>query len=112
MTVARDEILRRIRSALRDVPAGERPEDVPLRRDYQMSGTAARAELIGRFVDRLVDYKAQVRQVGAGELPAAIAAACAARGVRRLVVAPDLPAAWAPDGVELLRDSGLTNQQL
>src|SRR5439155_7454585 len=40
------------------------------------------------------------------------AAACAARGVRRLVVPADLPEGWAPAGVELLRDPGLTNEQL
>jgi L-lactate dehydrogenase complex protein LldG len=32
--------------------------------------------------------------------------------VRRLVVPPDLPSEWEPGGVELLRDDGLSNEQL
>ena len=32
--------------------------------------------------------------------------------MRRLVAPPDLPPGWAPPGVELLRDGGLTNEQL
>ena len=87
MTTARDEILRRIGSALSDRPAGERPEDVPVAREYRRAGTAARDELVERFVDRLVDYKAKVRRVAEAELPEAIAAACAARGVRTLAAA-------------------------
>ncbi len=34
MSAARDEILTRIRTALRDVPAAEQPHDVPIPRDY------------------------------------------------------------------------------
>jgi len=112
MSAARDEILRRIRSALRDVPAGERPEDVPVAREYRQAGAAPRDELIERFAERVAEYKAKVQTVSAAELPGAIAAACAARGVRRLVAPPDLPDAWVPGDVELLRDDGLTNDQL
>ena len=112
MTAARNEVLRRIRAALADVPGGERPQDVAVAREYRRAGTQSREELVERFTDRLVDYKAKVRHVRAAELMAAIGAACAARGARRLVVPPDLPAEWAPADVELLRDEGLTNQQL
>jgi L-lactate dehydrogenase complex protein LldG len=112
MTVARNEILRRIASALRDVPGGERSEDVPVARAYRTAGSKDRAELIERFVEQLVDYKARVCHTSAAELPATIAAACAERGARRLVVPADLPAAWATAEVELLRDEGLPNEQL
>jgi L-lactate dehydrogenase complex protein LldG len=112
MSTARDEVLRRIRSALRDVSAEERPEDVPVARDYRRAGTDPQAALVERFTERLVDYKARVRRVAEAELPQAIAAACMGRGVRRLVIPPDLPETWAPPGVELLRDNGLTNRQL
>jgi L-lactate dehydrogenase complex protein LldG len=112
MSQARDEILRRIQGALGDVPPGERPEEVPIAREYRRAGSAAREDLVDRFTDRLVDYKARVRQVAEAALPAAIAAALAARDVRRLVVPPDLPRDWAPAGIELLRDAGLTTAQL
>ncbi|MBK9711994.1 MAG: LUD domain-containing protein [Kouleothrix sp.] len=112
MTAARNEILRRIRDALRDVPASERPGDVPVAREYRSAGAEPREALVERFAERVAEYKARVRRVTAAELPAAIAAACAERGVRRLVVPADLPDDWAPPGVELLRDDGLTHEQL
>jgi L-lactate dehydrogenase complex protein LldG len=114
MSLAQDDILRRIKVALHDVPAGERPDDVPVAREYRQAGTATQAELIERFTDRLVDYKAKVALVVEGQLGSAITAACAARGVRRLIAPADLPASWAPAEVELLRDTdgALSNEQL
>ncbi len=114
MSLAQDDILRRIKQALRDVPARERPEDVPVAREYRQIGSASPAELIERFTDRLVDYKARVTCIGEAELGSAIVAACVARGVRRLIAPDDLPPSWAPAEVELLRDTGgaLSNEQL
>jgi L-lactate dehydrogenase complex protein LldG len=114
MSLAQDDMLRRIKLALRDVPASERPNDVPIVREYRQAGSAAPAELIARFTDRLVDYKAKVQRVTSAELPDAIRAACMARGVQRLVVPADLPERWVPAQVELLRDTGgaLSNEQL
>lgn len=112
MSVARDEILRRIREALCDVPPDETPELVPVARDYLRADPAPRDELVERFADRVAEYKAAVRRVAPAGLAGAIAAACAARGVRRLVVPADLPEGWAPAGVDLLHDPGLTNEQL
>src|SRR4051812_25393519 len=105
MSLAQDDMLRRIKVALRDVPARERPEDVSVAREYRQTGSAAPAELIERLTERLVDYKAKVQRVTPAQLPSAIAAACRARGIQRLVVPADLPARWAPAEVELLRDS-------
>jgi L-lactate dehydrogenase complex protein LldG len=119
MSAARDEVLRRIKSALRDVPAGERPDDVPIACEYRQAGAAPRAELVERFAERVAEYKARVQRIAPAELPGAIAAACAARGVRRLVAPADLPDGWAPAEVELQRDAGggiddqpLTDEQL
>jgi L-lactate dehydrogenase complex protein LldG len=114
MSLAQDDMLRRIKVALRDVPASERPEDVPVAREYRQAGSASPAELIVRFTDRLVDYKAKVQHVTSAELPSAIVAACRARGVQRLVAPADLPERWVPADVELLHDTGgaLSNAQL
>lgn len=112
MSAARTEILRRINGALRDVPADEEPGDVPVERDYRQAGTSNQHELVTRFTQRVVEYKAVVRSVDRDGLQATIAAACNARGVRHLVVPVDLPAEWAPDGIELLRDQALTYGQL
>jgi L-lactate dehydrogenase complex protein LldG len=114
MSLAQDDILRRIKVALRDVPASERPDDVLVAREYRQAGSGASAELIVRFTERLVDYKAKVQRVTTAELPGAIAAACMVRGVQRLVAPADLPERWAPAEVELLRDTSgaLSNEQL
>lgn len=112
MSDARTEILRRIKTALRDVPDAETPDQWPIERGYGRSSPLPRGELVQRFAQRVAEYKARVSTVAPGELPAAITAACQARGVRRLVVPRDLPAGWAPDGVELLWDDGLSNEQL
>lgn len=110
---AREEMLSRIRAALRDVPSGERPEDVAVARDYRTHGTDAREAVIERFVENVADYKVQVQRVTEDDLPGAIAAACEARGVKRLVIPGDLPESWLPAGVELLRDTGnLSYEQL
>ena len=112
MSTARNEILGRVRSALHDVPQQETPADVTVQRRYRMAADTPHAELVEQFAERVAEYKATVRQIAPDELPAAIAAALTARGVRRLVVPTDLPAEWTPDGVELLRDDRLSYEQL
>lgn len=112
MSAARTEMLRRIKGALRNVPSDEEPGDVPIERAYRQAGTANQHELVAHFAERVTEYKAVVRLVELEALPAAITSACSARGVRRLVVPIDLPAAWAPDGIELLRDEDLTYARL
>ncbi|MCV9994142.1 lactate utilization protein C [Paeniglutamicibacter sp. ZC-3] len=65
---AKEEILSRITSALRDAPA---PGPVP--RGYRTASDMPEAELIELLVDRLEDYQAHVDVVAAPELPATIA---------------------------------------
>jgi L-lactate dehydrogenase complex protein LldG len=113
MSNAREEILGRIREALQDVPASEQPADVAVARDYRRQGDATREEMIERFIERVSDYKVAVRRVSEQKLPGAIAAACAARKVHRLVAPADLPQSWMPAGIELLHDEPpLSNAQL
>lgn len=100
MTSAREEILTRVRRAI-----GEAGGPVEVPRAYaRVRGDGT--DLVGRFAERVADYRAVVEQVAAGQLPAAVAAACSRHGVRRLVLPPDLPTAWfsALDGVETVRD--------
>ena len=113
MSSSRSEILGRIREALQDVPASEKPTDVAVIRDYRRENDASHEEMLERFIERVSDYKVLVRRVSEQTLPEAIAAACTARGVRRLVVPTDLPQGWSPAGLELLCDEPpLSNRQL
>jgi L-lactate dehydrogenase complex protein LldG len=105
---AREAVLARIRAALAGAPA----VDAEPPRAYRTGGDADPGTLPARFAERVADYRATVRRVAPAELPAAIAAACRARGARRLVIPADLPDAWRPGGVELLADDGLGNDLL
>ncbi|MDP8951716.1 MAG: lactate utilization protein C [Actinomycetota bacterium] len=116
MSSAKEEILRRIRRATRDVPADERPEDVLVERGYRKEDDAPREELVERFAENVAEYEATVHRVNEAGLPRAIADACQRRGVQRLVVPADVPEEWVPEGVELLRDGAagrrLSNEEL
>ena len=112
MNDARDVVLGKIRDALRDVPAVEQPADVPVDRSYRTIDSDSLPQRIRLFVERVSEYKARIQTVQPDELSQAIADACAARGVQRLVVPADLPEGWAPAGVTLLREPGLTNDVL
>ena len=109
---ARDVILGRVRAALADVPAAETPDDVAVVREYRTVDPSPTPVLIEQFIDRVAEYKATVHRVSARDLPAAIAGACRARGVARLAVPADLPAGWAPEGLILLCEPGVTVDQL
>lgn len=112
-STAREEMLHRIRTALRDVPEREQPQDVVVERNYLRSEAVPCEEVLERFVERVTEYKVTVQRIEESSLPETIAMACAARGVQRLVIPRDLPDRWLPAGVERLRDdSTLTYQQL
>lgn len=112
-SIAREEMLRRIRVALHDVPAGEQPETVEVTRDYRRSEAAGHEEVVERFVEHVAEYKVDVQRVEEAALAEAIAATCARHGVRRLVIPADLQESWLPADVELLRDGNtLTYEQL
>ena len=114
MNDARAIVLGKIREVLRDVPKSEGALDVRVDRSYRTVDSASFEECISLFVERVREYKANVRPVRPAELVAAIADACAARGVQRLVVPADLPDEWAraSSGVTLLREPGLSNDVL
>jgi L-lactate dehydrogenase complex protein LldG len=112
MSAARDEILQRVRAALRDVSASEQPADVAVTRSYRQTDSAPRDEIIERFIEYTLDYKAVVHHIGERDLPDRIAQSCAARGVQRLVVPPDVPPAWLPDKIEILQDHSLSHAEL
>lgn len=87
---ARDEVLSRLRSALQDVPAGETPSDVDVRRDYRRSAPAD----IAVFAERVADYKATVHLVPPEGVATAVGTALRSRPAGRIVVPLDLPQAW------------------
>jgi L-lactate dehydrogenase complex protein LldG len=106
---ARDEVLARVRRALAAVPEGERPDDVPVPRGYverEPGGT------VDRFVERVADYGADVRVVMAADVADAVAEACAAHGVDRVVVPAEIPPEWLSEDLEAVADSDLAADEL
>jgi L-lactate dehydrogenase complex protein LldG len=90
---ARDEVLRRIRGALRDVPASETPADVAVDRPGPRPAADGDVDL---FAERVADYRAVVERCSAAELPDRIAAALA--DAPRVLVPTDLDRALWPTG--------------
>lgn len=89
---AKAAILGRIRSALRDVPRDERPEDVGVTRDYVDSHATGDAdEIVDLFVQRVEDYRAAVTRVTEADAAAEIARILTGHGVENLVVPPGFP---------------------
>ena len=97
--VATEAILWRVRRATRDVPEGERPEDVPVERGYRTEDDAPRDEIVARFAENVAEYEATVHRVDEADLPARIAEMLEGRCLNKLVVPPLLPEAWIADGV-------------
>ena len=112
MSAAREEILRRIRGAIADVPAGEAATGGVVPRDYRHVDERSPAEIAEEFVDRLADYGARVVRVTDGDVARAVAGACAEFGLTRLAVPPVVAAAWHPHGIELVEDHGLSTAEL
>ena len=112
MSAARDEILGRIRRALADVPAGERPDDVPVPRADRRHDDLDRPGLVARFAETVGEYRATVRHVSAADLSAEVGAECASRGLRTIVVPSALPPDWRPRDVEVIEDDDLSANQL
>jgi L-lactate dehydrogenase complex protein LldG len=109
---AREEILTRVRTALRD-----RPEPPDVRRDYRGPAEPDHrtvAERLDLLAERLADYRAAVRRCAADDIPATVAAALRDRGARRVVVPAGIPAGWldSTDEVELVPDAALDHAEL
>lgn len=105
-SAAKAEILARIRTALRDVPDSAADVDVPVPWEY---GRATRTEdVLDVFIDRVVDYKAELVRCAAHEVPAKVVAGLQAHGVTSVVLPAGLDASWraaiADAGIEVRDD--------
>jgi L-lactate dehydrogenase complex protein LldG len=89
---AREEILARLRTALRDVPGDEALDDAPVPRDYRTTGGIRKASLLKLLTERLVDYQATVHRCKEEALADAVGKLLSEPG--SLVVPGDLPESW------------------
>ena len=101
MSIARDAILSAIRRATeRMVPI--QTEAPTYRRALGLPPDA----LLDRFAGRLADYDVTVLRAPEAEIAATADAQLTARGVRKLLIPPDLPEAWRPSGPSVVADAG------
>lgn len=99
---AREEVLGRVRAALADVTADDRPVVPP-------PGSRP-ADVVAHFAERVADYRADVVRCAPGEAAAAVAAAVPAGA--RVAVPPGLPAHLAAALPAAVVDDGLSPAEL
>jgi L-lactate dehydrogenase complex protein LldG len=109
---AREEVLARIAAAHRAAPPPNlRYEDIS--REYRTTSDSASQALVELLIDRLVDYRALVRQCSLDDLGPTIAQALAERGVLTVVAAAGLDPSWTADASpEVLTDGVSADDQL
>ena len=107
MSDAKTEILSRIRGAL-----GERRDRGEVARAYLQTSSLPRTELLEAFTERVTEYRASVYRTTEAELAGKVLEVCSLRQAEKLVIPPDLPAAWLPQNVTFIRDDELTNAEL
>ena len=81
-------------------------------RGYRQVGALVAGEFSALLVERLLDYGAEVLTVEEAAVARTVAEVLARHGESVLLVPALCPAAWLPQGVEILRDGGLPLQTL
>jgi L-lactate dehydrogenase complex protein LldG len=90
---ARDEVMARIAAAHRLAPPPNlRYDDIS--REYQTTSDSSAEVLTELLIDRLVDYRALVRQCSRDDLATEIAAALMTRGAQTVAVPTELDSSW------------------
>ena len=109
---ARDEVLARIAVAHRAAP----PPDLPyeeISRDYRTTSDFSAEALTELLIDRLVDYRALVRQCSPDDLAAAIADTLGQRSPQTVVAPAGLDLSWtASISAQVITDGSATDDQL
>lgn len=90
---AREEVLARIAAAHSAAPPPDLPYEAIVR-EYRTTSDSSAEALTELLIDRLVDYRALVRQCSGDDLAATIANALADRSVHTVVVPSGLDSSW------------------
>ncbi|WP_409483393.1 lactate utilization protein C [Arsenicicoccus dermatophilus] len=112
--MSRDAILGRIRTALADVPRSTPEADVEVA--WRYGRPTEMPDVVGRFAERVEDYRAVVERCPADQVPTRVASALTAHRVQTVVLPDGLDPAWRgaveQAGVRTLRDDRLTSAAL
>lgn len=85
--------------------------DPLLERAPIQSSTRSQADVLAQFANHAAEYRARVVRTSLHNLPDTIQSLLSASGGPLLLPA-DLPEAWRPPGLEVVRDQGLSTAQL
>ena len=109
---AREEVLARIAAAHRAAPPPDLPyEEIP--RDYRTTSDFSAEALTELLIDRLVDYRALVRQCSSDDLAAEIADTLGQRSPQTVVAPAGLDLSWtASISAQVITDGSATDDQL
>lgn len=99
---ARTEIFARIRRATADITEKDPQADVPI--DWEYGTGIEMDDVVGTFVQKVIDYSATVVRVAAADVPQAIVEGLHATGARMNCV---VPTGLDPDWVYAIRAAGL-----
>jgi L-lactate dehydrogenase complex protein LldG len=108
---AREEVLARIAAAHGTAPPPNlRYEDIS--RGYQTTSDASAGALTELLIDRLVDYRALVRQCAADDLAQTLAAALTDRAAQTVAAPSGLDSSWLANLSAHVLDDGTADDQL
>jgi L-lactate dehydrogenase complex protein LldG len=93
---ARDEVLARIAAAHRAAPPPHLPYE-EISRDYRTTSDFSAEALTELLIDRLVDYRALVRQCSVDDLAETIATTLTDRRIQTIVAPSGLDSSWTED---------------
>lgn len=108
MNGAREEVLRRVKAALRNSEESPVSEYEGIERRYIASGTLDVPSRVALFVERLHDYGAVVHGCSENSIRETVRSAMESRGKRELVVPHSVPAVWLPENFGFVPDDGLS----
>lgn len=112
MSVAKREVLERVRRALRDVQSTRAENYRAIPRTYLQSSSDGLEEHLQLLTDRLHDYDATVYRCGPNEVSETIAGALTTRQKTRILVPVGLPGEWLPSGFDFIPDNGLNYEEI
>jgi L-lactate dehydrogenase complex protein LldG len=109
---AREEILRRVRSAVADRTSERESDYAYIPRQYNTVGTLDEHHRLELFMDRLADYGSEVFECGEPYISGAVGTALAERNLRTVLTGRDFPGGWIPAGFDFYKDEEFRYQQI
>lgn len=96
MNNSKEKMLHRIRTALKDIPENEVPDDVKVERDYIRNGDLDPEERVELFVERCGEYRATVKRIRREDIMEEIGMACQRHNAVKIAVPAGFKKEWLP----------------